>query len=110
MDTISVRGFHLPHGNIYIYGEGGNYYRSYMDGILDCVEDACDYARGHNMKIFYEIGRCNIWKLVQELFRVTRLNMKYGVYSSSSNFLKYVEEQVIVAITIISGKTPIFIM
>lgn len=96
MDTISVHGFHLPHGNMYIYGEGVKYCRSYMDGIFDCVEDACDYARGHNMKILYEMGRRNIRKSFQELFRVTRLTRKYGVYSFASDFLKYVDEQVIV--------------
>ena len=47
------------------------------------------------MKILYEMGRRNSRKSFQELFRVTSLTRKYGVYSFASDFLKYVDEQVI---------------
>lgn len=76
----NVYGYHLPNGDLLIYGENLEMCVPHIDNAVDSVEDICEYCSKHNLRILHRI-HCSISGLV-EYFRVSRLAKKYSVRGS----------------------------
>ena len=85
----NVYVYHIPYGDLFLYGDNINMCRQYIDDAIDSVEDICDYCAKHNLRIFHKPNRSLNGLL--EIFRVRRLTKKYSVYSSWKELKHYLE-------------------
>lgn len=76
----SIYGYHLPHGDLLIYGENIETCIPYIDNTVDSVEDVCEYCSRHNLYILHKI-HFSIRGLIEHI-RVSRLTKKYSVRGS----------------------------
>jgi hypothetical protein len=73
----NVYGYHLPNGDLLIYGDNLETCIPYIDNVVDSVEDICEYCSQHNLRILHKT-HFSIRGLI-EYIRVSRLTKKYSV-------------------------------
>ncbi len=86
MNTIYA--FHLPYGNLFLYGDNMPQCKPYIDNGVDCVEDICIYCSSHNLKTYYLSNKSLIGFF--EKMRVHKLTKRYDVYSSWDELMRYI--------------------
>lgn len=85
----NVYAYHIPYGDLFLYGDNINMCRQYIDSAIDSVEDICIYCSQHNLRIWHKPNRSLNGFL--EIFRVRKLTKKYSVYSSWKELKYYLD-------------------
>jgi len=75
-----VYAYHLPYGDIYLYGENLELCIPILDSTVDSVEDICAYCSTHNLRICHN-GNFSVGGLL-ERFIVKRIIKRYSVNGS----------------------------
>lgn len=88
----NIFGIHLPHGDLFLYGENLNRYMPYLTDFPGNMEDICLYCQQRNIFIYYKVNH-NLKGLV-EFLRIYRLTKKYNVRGSWKELSRYFETAV----------------